>query len=358
MLAPDEIGFLTVYVILMVLISVGNAMVIITVCWKSDLKNSKNLHLLSLSCSDLLVGTLLIPNVITMRFSKMDWSKPWCLICLYMEHVAAAACMLTISAMAIDRFQVLAYPLKSKTHRREAVLGIIALVWVISFLYAIRIPMIYNVDTKIIKTGNKTITKFSCTVRDTSDTSHHYVTIVDFFILFFVPALILTTTNIIVSYKLTQSNVTATSKSGMDKRKKAIRLLLIMVLIFIVSHMPSFAARLHKTIFDKKMKNYKYIGMSFQVLSWSSSFINVLFYGSLNDEVKELGSQIRKILCKCYLCCSKKARVHPDQQTQSSSTNPKTTKTALTVPSPNTNVTVKDKKLKDENNKQADESDV
>ncbi|KAJ8320670.1 hypothetical protein KUTeg_002257, partial [Tegillarca granosa] len=160
--------------------------------------------------------------------------------------------------MAIDRFRALATPLQYRHQKLRFLVGTLISVWLLSFLYGLRIPLIY-------KTGDK---------------SH-------FLLIFAVPSLILGICNLIVYFKLENQKVKTTNcQHHFPRRRKAIRLLLLMMVIFIVCHLPLYSFRLYVIRSNGKVKYKGIIIQCLLILSWCNSVFNILFYGSLKDSVK------------------------------------------------------------------------
>lgn len=301
----EELAFLTIDSILLVLVISGNLGVIVILVLKSNLQKPTNASLCSLAAADLLVGVFVIPNVIILRFTDLQWKAPVCKMCLYLEYSSAAVSAFTISAMTIDRFRAIVTPLKYRQQQLQFLVGTLICVWILSFLYGLRIPLIYTTGTSHVTVNNVTTVVYVCTIPDADIFKHQLITILDFILIFIVPSTILGICNFIVSFKLENQAVeSSNSQHNFRRRRKAIRLLLLMTALFIVCHLPLYSFRLHVIRSKGRVENKGTIIQCLLILSWCNSVLNILFYGSLNDSVKNC---VFGLLRKCN-----NRRVHPD----------------------------------------------
>lgn len=280
---------LVVVDILMVLIIISTNIFAIFLIMKRSKKNSKNTLLVSLSVSDIAIAVFVIPNVIFLKVQNSAISPVLCQICLYTEYMASAANVFSISTLAIDRFRALVFPLQNKDSKREVLYGAIILIWIFSLLYAVRAPVVYRGRMFLVGTGkNSTTVKYGCAVPESLLDLHSGFIVLDFILLFVIPALILIACNVKVSLQL--SNKTAVSsampESVYKRRRRAVRTLLIMILIFIVLNFPLHYFRMARHVFKQSVSGASTIGHVFLILTFTNNCLNVFFYGLLNENMK------------------------------------------------------------------------
>ncbi|XP_062577853.1 neuropeptide FF receptor 2-like [Saccostrea cucullata] len=298
--------FLTLDVIFMCWIIVFNISSIVVIIRKSKLRNPKNYLLICLAFSDLCIGVFVIPNVVFLSLHNSPVSALVCQMCMYSEFMAKVAHACSIVALAIDRFIAIQFPMKSKQLRTQRnYMFVVGAITVFSLLYGIRGPTLYRQTEKVIPSqnnGNNTVVKYLCKVTDDVIPIHLGFLIVDFLVLFLLPAIVLIISNTAVSRTLSKKAITRTGKIPpplLATRKKAMRLLLIMVAIFIILNFPLWYYRMAMDIFKQNIPNSAIVKHSFLLLVFFYNCSNVFFYGMLNSELRMM---LFKIFNACGLC--------------------------------------------------------
>lgn len=288
---------------LLIVVIVSTNIYSIVVIMKKSKKNSKNLLLVSLSVSDIAVATFVIPNIIFLKLHNSSVSPVICQICLFTEYMASAANVFSISVLAIDRFRALVFPLQNRNTNRGVLYGTIVLIWAACVVYAIRAPVVYR--GKMFKLGgvNYTTVKYGCAIPDSLLGLHSGLVVVDVIVLFAVPAVVLVGCNIKVSLEL--SNKTEVSLSMPEtvgkRRRRAVRTLLIMILIFILLNFPLHYFRMARHVFKQTISGASTLGHTFLILTFINNSLNVFFYGLLNEDLKSV----------CLVCWKKRNQVAP-----------------------------------------------
>lgn len=311
---------LVVVDILMVLIIISTNIFAIVLIMKRSKKNSKNILLVSLSVSDIAIAVFVIPNVIFLKVQNSAISPVLCQICLYTEYMASAANVFSISTLAIDSFRALVFPLQNKDSKREDLYGAIILIWIFSLLYAVRAPVVYRGRMFLVGTGkNSTTVKYGCAVPESLLDLHSGFIVLDFILLFVIPALILIACNVKVSLQLSNKTTVSSAmpESVYKRRRRAVRTLLIMILIFIVLNFPLHYFRMARHVFKQSVSGASTIGHVFLILTFTNNCLNVFFYGLLNENMKSF----------CPICY-KENRVAPTADSKTT----RTKMTKITVP--------------------------
>ncbi|XP_061196581.1 QRFP-like peptide receptor [Saccostrea echinata] len=284
---PISASLIAVDFLLIFTITFTNTFAIVLILKKSK-RNSKNLLLVSLSLSDIAVAVFVIPNVIFLKLHNSSISPVICQICLYAEYMASAANVFSISVLAMDRFRALVYPLKNRGTRREAVYGSIVLIWIACLFYAIRAPVVFRGKMFKVGSGNSTDVKYGCAIPDPILSLHAGFIVLDFIILFVIPALILISCNVKVSLELcNKTPVTSTMPETVGKRRRrAVRILLILILLFIVLNFPLHCFRMARHVFKQTVSEASTIGHVLLILTFTNNSLNVFFYALLNEDIK------------------------------------------------------------------------
>lgn len=118
-----------------VMVVAGNLLVVMAVFVHSKLRTVTNLFIVSLACSDLLVGILVLPFSATLEVLDVWlYGDVWCSVWLAVDVWMCTASILNLCAISLDRYvavsQPISYPSLMSTRRAKM---LIAAVWVLSF---------------------------------------------------------------------------------------------------------------------------------------------------------------------------------------------------------------------------------
>ncbi|XP_073445399.1 5-hydroxytryptamine receptor 2B isoform X1 [Dendrobates tinctorius] len=141
----------------------GNILVILAVSLEKKLQNATNYFLMSLAVADLLVGIFVMPIALVTIMFKPAWPLPQCLcaIWLFLDVLFSTASIIHLCAISLDRYIAIKKPIQaSQFNTRAKTLIKIAVVWIISAVIAVPIPIQGLLDPETIFNTNHT-----CVVR-------------------------------------------------------------------------------------------------------------------------------------------------------------------------------------------------
>lgn len=287
----ELVVFITLCAILMCLIVVLSIVSIVVITRKSNFTNPRNFMLIFLATSDLAIGVLVIPNVIFLTLNNSLVGGYICKACMFAEYMAVVAHTLTITALALDRFLAIRFPMKSKIlRRRENYLFVIGAIMFLSLLYGLRGLLLYQPVEKEMTKGNTTETMYTCMVSDNTFNIHLGFVVVDFILLFILPSLVLIISNVKVSKTLRRTPFRTLSQSHASlhtkKKRRSMRLLLVMVVLFIMLNIPLHSFRLGILFYNQDLSQVSVIMHSFLILSFLYYVSNVFLYGLMNNEIR------------------------------------------------------------------------
>lgn len=135
---------------------IGNLLVIFAIAKVQRMRSITNLFLLSLASADLLLVVVCVP-VKGITFFSYSWrlGEFMCKFVAYIQTVSMICSALTLTAMSIERFVAIRYPLKARSlctvrHARIVIIG----VWANAFVLAI--PMITGIAYKTVEGIHRT----------------------------------------------------------------------------------------------------------------------------------------------------------------------------------------------------------
>ncbi|XP_078664031.1 alpha-2Da adrenergic receptor-like [Branchiostoma floridae x Branchiostoma belcheri] len=123
-------GAVTLFIVL------GNTLVCVVIVGTKAMKGVQNLFLVSLACSDVTVGTLVMPfKLANELMGYWYFGQTWCDIYLALDVFACTASIFNLCAISIDRYWAITKPIKYLSMRTRRRVGImIAIVWLSSAL--------------------------------------------------------------------------------------------------------------------------------------------------------------------------------------------------------------------------------
>ncbi|XP_054003758.1 orexin receptor type 2-like isoform X2 [Hylaeus anthracinus] len=127
---------IVLYVLVMALAVTANVLVIAVVFKYHYMRSVTNYFVVNLSVADLLVTTICMPMAVSQAVSTVwDHGEVMCKLVSYLQAVAVAASVFTITAMSIDRYLAIRSPMAFRRvfNRKSTVLVIVAL-WLIALI--------------------------------------------------------------------------------------------------------------------------------------------------------------------------------------------------------------------------------
>ncbi|GFR92005.1 orexin receptor type 2 [Elysia marginata] len=132
-----EIVFIIIYCITFVVGLVGNALVCFAVWRNHNMRTVTNVFIVNLAVGDFLVILVCLPPTLVLDVIESWFLDPGtCKCVLYLQSASVAVSVLTLSAIAVERWWAICYPLRFKSTLPRA-RKIIILIWVVALLCAL-----------------------------------------------------------------------------------------------------------------------------------------------------------------------------------------------------------------------------
>ncbi|XP_043474587.1 orexin receptor type 2-like isoform X2 [Leptopilina heterotoma] len=125
---------ITVYVPVIVLAIAANILVIVVVFKYHYMRSVTNYFVVNLSIADLLVTLICMPMAVSQAVSILwVYGEIMCKLFFYLQGVAVAASVFTITAMSIDRYLAIRSPIAfRRVFNKKTTIIVIVLLWVVS----------------------------------------------------------------------------------------------------------------------------------------------------------------------------------------------------------------------------------
>ncbi|XP_076329882.1 RYamide receptor-like [Tachypleus tridentatus] len=267
---------------------VGNFCVLWIVATSRRMQTVTNFFIANLACADIIIGLFSIPFQFQAALLQR-WVLPnfMCAFCPFVQVLSVNVSIFTLTAIALDRYRAVVYPLKLRTTKLRAKL-IIASIWTfggaagIPYALALRVRQVYDSTTS-------NYTKPFCDNVEISPTAWKTYKHVLVCLQYFVPLFIISFAYGRMGLKLKGGQASTCSQRVRDKgimknKKKVIKMLFIVVAIFAFCWLPFQTYNLLQEIFPK-INEYKFINVIWFCCHWlamSNSCYNPFIYAIYN----------------------------------------------------------------------------
>lgn len=287
---PTRALLLTFYGILVVIGAVGNALVVISVVRKPVMRTARNMFIVNLAVSDALVcciGTpLTLMELLTKHWPLPDWPS-LCKACGAIQAISIFVSTISITAIALDRYQLIVYP----THRSLQTMGAIvtmAGIWLTAFTLAS--PLYIFRSLKTHKLGLIGIDSLSFCIEDWPiENGRAIYSVFSLIFQYLLPVLVVIIAHVQIHRRLRGRRRTT---------RKTPAILIAIAATYVISWLPLNVFNLvadfnsPDPILDENSMTITYAVC--HMFGMSSAVSNPLLYGWLNDNFRK---EFEEILC-------------------------------------------------------------
>ncbi|XP_059218096.1 neuropeptide F receptor [Stomoxys calcitrans] len=299
---------ITLYCVLIIFGALGNILVVIAVVRKPMMRTARNLFILNLAVSDLLLCLVTMPLTLMEILSKY-WPFGSCAILCKMIAMLQALSIfvstISITAIAFDRYQVIVYPTRDSLQFVGAV-SILAGIWLLALLLAS--PMfiykrLIHADIPPVLQALGIHGVSFCIEDWPLNHGRFYYSMFSLCVQYLVPILIVSAAYFGIYNKL-KSRITVVTVQASSQRKtergrrmKRTNCLLISIaVIFGVSWLPLNFFNLYADMKRGAVTNSMLVAYAFcHMIGMSSACSNPLLYGWLNDNFRK---EFQELLCR------------------------------------------------------------
>ncbi|XP_017130917.1 neuropeptide F receptor isoform X3 [Drosophila elegans] len=292
---------ISMYGVLIVFGALGNTLVVIAVVRKPIMRTARNLFILNLAISDLLLCLVTMPLTLMEILSKY-WPYGSCSILCKTIAMLQALCIfvstISITAIAFDRYQVIVYPTRDSLQFVGAV-TILAGIWALALLLASPLFVykeLINTDTPALlqQIGLQDTIPY-CIEDWPSRNGRFYYSIFSLCVQYLVPILIVSVAYFGIYNKL-KSRITVVAVQAASAQRKVERgrrmkrtncLLISIAIIFGVSWLPLNFFNLYADMERSPVTQNMLVRYAIcHMIGMSSACSNPLLYGWLNDNFR------------------------------------------------------------------------
>ena len=299
------------YSILFIIAFFGNALVCHVIFSRKRMRTVTNIFIANLAVSDLLLIVLNVPfNLAKSLMNDWLFGDVLCVLMNMSLITSVYASTFTLTVIALDRQRVLLYPLRPRILKSGGLI-VVAIIWIVSIIMSLPFGIYSKKETVrfVVETAIR------CRSTYPSQKFEQYLTVVTIILQYILPLIIIAVTYGRIVRRIWERTdlgaVTANQHACRSKhKKKSIKMLMIVVIVFAVCWMP---LNLYHLLTDlhPDSETFQYSSTAFFVCHWvaiSSTCYNPFIYCWLNEAFR---AEIRAV----FRCCMPSGMsIHPRDQ--------------------------------------------
>ncbi|XP_030066292.1 probable G-protein coupled receptor 83 [Microcaecilia unicolor] len=285
------------YSVIILISLFGNILVCHVVMKNKRMHSATSLFIVNLAIADLMITLLNTPFTLV-RFVSSTWvfGKVMCHVSRFVQYCSVHVSVLTLTAIALDRHQVIMHPLKP---RMSTVRGVICIgvIWVLASCFSLPHAIYQKLGEFYI--GNSVRMVCLVSFPHPPDLFWKYLDLATFVLLYVLPLFVISITYTTVAKKLWMRN--AIGDITMEqyyahrrKKKMTLKMLMLVVVVFAVCWFPLNCYVVLMSSRAIGINNALYF--AFHWFAMSSTCYNPFIYCWLNESFR---SELKALLCVC-----------------------------------------------------------
>ncbi|XP_060113747.1 prolactin-releasing peptide receptor-like [Heteronotia binoei] len=293
--------FVPLYCLLVVVACLGNSFLVLCIVADHKLHNATNFFLGNLSVGDLLMCLACVPLTVSYAFEHRGWlfGPTMCHAVVLLQAATVYVSVLSLTAIAVDRYVVVAYPVRRRMALRYCRL-VVAAIWVASLALAVP-PALHSTYLDLSSIGHEL---FICEeLWDQMETQRLVYSCAMLFISYMVPLLAVTVSYCSILAHLRRRGIPDLASSNQSQwnrqKRKTFILLVVSVLTFAFCWMPLQVLNLVRdldpnfAILSKRYINVAQVSCHF--VAMTSACYNPFIYASLHRKFR---AHLRSYFCR------------------------------------------------------------
>uniref|UniRef100_A0A3B3TI13 Pyroglutamylated RF-amide peptide receptor n=2 Tax=Poecilia TaxID=8080 RepID=A0A3B3TI13_9TELE len=287
--------FVIMYVVIFVLALAGNSLVIYIVLKKRAIQTATDIFICSLAVSDLLITFFCIPFTLLQNISS-EWFGG-VLVCKtvpFVQTTAIVTGILTMTCIAIERYQGIVFPLKMRRqYSSKRAYKMLGLVWMASVIVGSPMLFVQQLEVSVKYDFLYDHYHVCCQESWSSLTYRQAYTTFIMVALFLLPlaAMLFLYTRIAIELWIRKRVGDASVLNTMNHREIAVKMMVTIVLLFTICWAPFHTVHM---LFEYNDLEKKYDGVTLnmiiaivQAIGFFNSFNNPIVYAFMNENFKK-----------------------------------------------------------------------
>ncbi|XP_060035654.1 G-protein coupled receptor 83 [Erinaceus europaeus] len=276
----------------------GNVLVCHVICKNQRVHSATSLFIVNLAVADILITLLNTPFTLV-RFVNSTWvfGKGMCHVSRFAQYCSLHVSALTLTAIALDRHQVIMHPLRPRMSPTKGMVCIAA-IWALATAFSLPHAICQKLFTFEY---SKDVVRSLCLLDfpEPADLFWKYLDLATFTLLYILPLLVISVAYARVARKLwlgnTIGDVTTEQYLALRrKKKKTIKMLVLVVVLFALCWLPLNCYVL--LLSSKLIPASNALYFAFHWLATSSTCYNPFIYCWLNESFR---AELRAMLRVC-----------------------------------------------------------
>uniref|UniRef100_A0A8V5FVV2 G-protein coupled receptor 83 n=1 Tax=Melopsittacus undulatus TaxID=13146 RepID=A0A8V5FVV2_MELUD len=284
------------YSVIIVFSLFGNVLVCHVVIKTKRMHSATSLFIVNLAVADIMITLLNTPFTLV-RLGTWVFGKGMCHVSRFAQYCSLHVSALTLTAIAVDRHQVIMHPLKPRISTAKGVIYI-SVIWIMATCFSLPHAIYQKLFTFEY---SEEVTRCLCLpdFPEPADLFWKYLDLTTFILLYVLPLLIISAAYVTVAKKLWLRNVIGDVTTEQyfalrKKNKKTIKMLMLVVILFAVCWFPLNCYVLLLSSQTIHTNNALYF--AFHWFAMSSTCYNPFIYCWLNDSFR---SELKALLSMC-----------------------------------------------------------
>ncbi|XP_075049558.1 prolactin-releasing peptide receptor-like [Mixophyes fleayi] len=284
--------FIPLYALLVTVACLGNCVLILLIAFTKKLHNTTNFLIGNLAAADLVMCIFCVPLTASYAFEVRGWlfGKFMCHFVILMQAATVFVSVLSLTAIAIDRYVVVVYPIRRRIGCKSCVY-IVSVIWMVS----IGVSLPTSMNTHYLDLKNVGLDMIVCEEFWKHQENQRLLYSCTILLLsYMLPLFAVTISYCAIAYHLRRRNVPGATSHNQEKwskkKQKTYRMLIISVMAFAICWLPLQVVNLIRDIdgeffiLDKKYINV--IQVTCHLIAMSSACYNPFIYASLHDKFR------------------------------------------------------------------------
>ena len=311
----------------------GNSLVICVVLQSLRMRTVTNYLIVNMACADILYTLVATPPLIIMIFEGYSWAMSnrglgifFCQVVNFGQYMLVPVSVLTLAAIAFDRYFAILMPLKRIINKR-VFNWIVTVIWMTSI--AVAMPTLWVLRVIEDEDGSLTCNENWEPAFDNKTAPKNYALIL-FSVMFCIPICVITVLYTVICRHLWYMKPPGEAEREESKnllkrrnsRRKVVKMLIAVVVLFIVSWLPLQIATFMFFFQDAEVSESLYFAC--EILMRASCAFNPAIYAIFSENYRQ---GFKKVLARC--CCSTIPAFFPQRVASSSSSRHQTVPSIL-----------------------------
>ena len=260
---------------------IGNGLVVFVISRYTKMKTVTNMYILNLSVADFLF-LLGMPLPMTLLITRYwIFGAALCKIYWILTSINWFTGAFTLTVMSADRFLAVVYPITSMKYRTpKYALGIVVLVWLLSFL--VMLPVVLFAQYH----------QYSCAVQWPSEdqvTGNQIFILYILFVGFLIPVLLISLFYAMLLWRLKKTGPQNRGGERRRSHRKVTKLVTLIIVVYVVCWLPFWSFQIHLSFSESVTQSLalKHVFSILTILTYANSMINPVLYAFTNDNFRE-----------------------------------------------------------------------